>query len=97
MKLETLILSGISQKKTFVSFVSFAITEVTYDTIYIWNLIYGTNEPAYRKKKKLTNMKNRLVVVKGEGEGVGWMGSLGLLHLESISNEVLLYSTGNYI
>ena len=33
--------------------------------------------------------------------GVGWTGSLGLvgvnLHLEWISNEVLLYSTGIYI
>ena len=34
-------------------------------------------------------------------EGVGWMGSLGLVdanyYLEWISNEILLYSTGNYI
>ena len=37
----------------------------------------------------------------GEGEEVGWTGSFGVgrckrLHLEWISNEVLLYSTGNY-
>ena len=45
----------------------------------IWNLIYGTNEPFYRKK--LTDLKNRLVVAKGEGEGVGvgWTGNLGLI------------------
>ena len=24
------------------------------------------------------DMKNRLVVVKGEGEGIGWPGNLGL-------------------
>ena len=42
------------------------------------------------------------MVVKEEGEGVGWMGKFGvsrckLLYLEWISNEVLLYSTGNYV
>ena len=30
-------------------------------------------------EKKLMDMENRLVVVKGEGEGVGWTGSLGLV------------------
>ena len=39
---------------------------------------------------------------QGEGERVGWIGSLGFvdvnsLDLEWISNEVLLYSTGNCI
>ena len=42
------------------------------------------------------------MVAKGERKGVGWTGSLGLvdielLHLEWISNEVLLLSRGNYI
>ena len=42
------------------------------------------------------------MVVKGEREGsqMDWVfgvGSCKLLHLEWISNEVLLYSTGNYI
>ena len=30
-------------------------------------------------KKKLMDLENRLVVAKGEGEGVGWSGSLGLI------------------
>ena len=30
-------------------------------------------------EKKLMDLENRLVVVKGYGEGVGWMGSLGLI------------------
>ena len=30
-------------------------------------------------EQRLTNMDSRLVVVKGEGEGVGWTGSLGLI------------------
>ena len=41
------------------------------------------------------DMENSLAVAKGEGEGVGWTGILGvsrckLLHLEWISNEILL-------
>ena len=47
-------------------------------------------------------MENRLVADKGEGEGSGMdkefgVGRCKLLHLEWISTEVLLYSTGNYI
>ena len=37
----------------------------------------------------------------GEGSGMDrefvWVGRCNLLHLEWISNEVLLYSTGNYM
>ena len=47
-------------------------------------------------------MENRLVVAMGEGVEMGWRGNFGLVGanyyiLEWISNEVLLYSTGNYI
>ena len=47
-------------------------------------------------------MENRLVVAKGKGGENGRDEEFGisrckLLHLECISNEVLLYSTGNYI
>ena len=30
-------------------------------------------------EKKITDLENRLVVAKGEGGGVGWMGSLGFI------------------
>ena len=30
-------------------------------------------------EKKIMGMENRLVVAKGEGEGVGWSGNLGLI------------------
>ena len=30
-------------------------------------------------EKKIMDLENRLVVVKGEGEGVGWTGNLGLI------------------
>ena len=29
-------------------------------------------------EKKIMDLENRLVVAKGEGEGVGWIGCLGL-------------------
>ena len=53
-------------------------------------------------EKKIMDMENRLVVAKRDGERVGWIGSLGvnrckLRPLEWISNEILLYSTGNYL
>ena len=34
-------------------------------------------------KKKLMDLENRLVVAKGEGEGVGWDGSLELIDANS--------------
>ena len=45
-------------------------------------------------EKKLMDLENRLVVAKGESEGVGWTGNLGVkrckrLHMEWISNEIL--------
>ena len=30
-------------------------------------------------EKKPMDLENRLVVAKGEGEGVGWTGNLGLI------------------
>ena len=47
-------------------------------------------------------MENGFVVVKGEMGRSGMDGEFGvsrykLIHLEWISDEVLLYSTGNYI
>ena len=30
-------------------------------------------------EKKLMDLDNRLLVAEGEGEGVGWTGSLGLV------------------
>ena len=33
-------------------------------------------------EKKIMDLENRLVVVKGEGEGVAWLGSLGLINAD---------------
>ena len=53
-------------------------------------------------EKKLMDLENKLLVAKGKGEWSGMDLVLGvnryrLSPLEWISNEILLYSTGNYI
>ena len=42
---------------------------------------YGTNESTY--KTETESDMERFVVAKGEGEGVGWTGSLGLADANS--------------
>ena len=52
------------------------------------------------KQNRLTNIENRLVVAKQEGEGRDWeFAVIGgkLLHIGWVNNKALLYSTGNYI
>ena len=49
---------------------------------------------------KIMDMENRLVIAKGEGEGVGLDWELVVNRcrlLKRISNEILLCSTGNYV
>ena len=52
-------------------------------------------------EKKLMDMENRLMVVKGGvGSGMDWEIELNrckILSLECISNEILLCSTENYV
>ena len=54
-----------------------------------------------QNRNRLTDIENRLVVSQGEERSVmDWefgVSRYKVLHLERISNEVLLYSTGNYI
>ena len=67
MKLETLILSEVSQKEK--------------DKYHI-SLISGIEYMAQMNlstERKIMDLENRLVVAKGEGEGVGWIESLGLI------------------
>ena len=68
MELETLILNEVSQKEK--------------DKYHMISLISGVQYMAQRNlsiEKKITGLENRLVVAKGEGKGVGWIGSLGLI------------------
>ena len=48
----------------------------TYDITYMCNLKYGTNEPIYKTE---TDSQRTGVVAKGQREGEGWTGSLGLV------------------
>ena len=57
------------------TYVRLDLNAVTFSLIW-WNLRYGTNE-TIQNRNKLRDIENTLVVTKGEGEGVGWTGSLG--------------------
>ena len=55
-------------------------------------------------EKEMHDLENRLMIAKvgveGAGRGMDWESAVNrykLLHLEWIINEILLYSTGNYI
>ena len=67
MELDTLILIEVSQKEK---------DKYHNDITYIWNLTYGTMNLS--TEKKLMDLENRLVVAKGEEEGVRSTGNLGL-------------------
>ena len=78
--------------------------EIPHDITYIWNLIYGTNEPFHRKENhglgELTCGCQGRGGGRGGGRGMDW--DLGvkrcrLLALELYSNEILLCSTENYV
>ena len=51
--------------------------QIPNDITDMWNLKYGTNEPTY--KNQTYRHREQAWVAKGEGEGLGWMGSLGLV------------------
>ena len=62
----------------------------------MWNLKYGPNEPIYKMETSGYGEQT----CGGGGSGMDWefgVNRCKLLHLELISNEILLYSTGNYI
>ena len=64
-----------------------------------WNLIYSTNEPFHRKETHGLGEQTGGCQVRW-GSGMDWESGVNrykLLPLEWISNEILLYSTGNYI
>ena len=68
MELETVILSEVSQKE-----------KDKYHMISLISGIYYTAQMNLSTEKKLMDLQNRLVVAKGEREGVGWTGKLGLV------------------
>ena len=64
----------------------------------MWNLKYGTDEPMYRIETDSQTWREDLQQPGEEGgSGMDWefgVGRCKLLHLERVSNEVLLHSTG---
>ena len=53
--------------------------QIPHDVTYMWNLKYGTDEPIYKSRNRLTDMENRLVVSKEEGERSGMDREFGLV------------------
>jgi len=90
IELEILILSEVSQKE-----------KDKYHVIsHIWNLIYGTNELFHRKETYRLGEQSCGRQGGGGGSRIDWESEVKrceVLHLECISNEILLYNTGNYI
>ena len=67
IELETLILSEVRKTKT----------NTIYDITYIWNLIYGTNEPFYRRETH--GLGEQTCGCQRGGKGGRWTGSLGIV------------------
>jgi len=87
MERETLLLSEVKSKRE---------RHILYDITYIWNLIYGANEPFCTKK--IMDWRIDLWLPRGSGEsGIDWelgVNRCKFLVLEWTRNENLLYSTG---
>ena len=61
---------------------------------------YDTNEPIYKTEADLGHGKQTCCQGGGGRRGMDWefgVGGCKILHLECLSNKVLLYSTENYI
>ena len=74
--------------------------QIPYDITYVENLKHGTNEPIYRTETDSQTWRADLWLPRGRGRGIDMefgVGKCELLNLEWINNDVLLYSTGNYI
>ena len=67
---------------------------------HIWNLIYGTNETFHGKENHGHGEQTCGCQGGGGGSGIDWefgVNRCKLLLLKWISNEIMLYSTGNCI
>ena len=75
--------------------------QIPYYITYMWSLNYDTNDPTYKTETDQGHGE-QTCGCQGWGVGSGVDGMFGvrtwkLLHLEWISNGVLLYSKGNYV
>ena len=68
--------------------------QIPYDITYTQNLKYDTNEHIYETDSKQTC--GCQAIQTGNGLGV-WVPRCRLLYIEWIKNQILPYTTGNYI
>ena len=76
--------------------------QILYDITYIWNLKYNTNEHTYETETHSQTYRTYWSLPRGRETGgeIDWEFGISrckLLYIEWINNNVLLYSTGNYI
>ena len=68
--------------------------QILYRITYFWNLIYGTNEPIYRKETNSQTWITDLLLPQGEGgSGMDWefgVSRCKLLHFKQTCNEILV-------
>ena len=65
--------------------------QILYNTTYMWNLKYSTNEPIYKTE---TDSQNRFVVAEEGRSGRDWeveVSRCKLLQLEWMKNNILLW------
>ena len=88
MELETLVLNEVSQKE-----------KDRHHMNHMWSLKYGTNDLSTKQKRSWTCGTDSCVRGRGkEWDGLGiWGQQMKTLAFGVIGNEILLYSTGNYI
>ena len=73
--------------------------QIPYGITYMWDLKNGTNDPIHKTETDSQTWRTELWLLRGK-RGMDWefgVSRCKLLHLEWISNEVLLYSTGNCV
>ena len=82
------------------SHIKWCISQIPYDITYIWDLIYGTNDLSTETKQSHGLGEQTCHWQRG-GRASRMDREFGdfrckVLHLEWISNDNMLYSTGNY-
>ena len=55
------------------------VRKIPYVITYMWNLQYDINEPMYKTETDSPTWRTDLCLPMGRWEGMGWIGSLGLI------------------
>ena len=84
MELESLILSEVKSERE---------GQIPYDSTYVWNLKYGTDEPIYQRETDSQTWRADVWLPRGRERRRDWefgVSRCKLLRLEWINTEVLL-------